>query len=124
MTQHAIPTAADLVEAVREFLAEEVRPATSGRVEFLTRVAGNTLAIVERELRFGPAAEAAHRERLAQLGVADDHELARAIRSGALDARVEDVLDTVRADTLQRIRVANPRWLTAADAAELDIEPR
>jgi DNA-directed RNA polymerase subunit F len=124
MRQHAIPTAADLVEAVREFLVEEVRSATSGRVEFLARVAGNALAIVERELRYGPEDAARHAERLARLGMHDDRELAREIRSGALDDRIEEVVAAVRADTLERLRVANPRWLTAADADELDSEPR
>jgi hypothetical protein len=113
--EHAVPTTAELVEAVREFLTDEVQPATSDRVAFLARVAANVLAIVERELEQGPAAAAEQRERLARLGVADDAELAAQIRAGALDDRVDDVVDVLRASSIARVRIANARWLTPED---------
>src|SRR5690606_6273236 len=50
---HGRPTAAELLEAVREFLHEQVLPGTSGRLSFHARVAGNAVAIVERELAAG-----------------------------------------------------------------------
>ena len=64
MTMHDAPDAAGLVEAVREFLERDVMAATEGRVQFHARVAARVLAIVERELRFGGALEAAHGARL------------------------------------------------------------
>jgi aminoglycoside phosphotransferase (APT) family kinase protein len=50
------PTAAELIEAVREFLADEVMPATPGTLAFHARVAANVLGIVARELATGPPA--------------------------------------------------------------------
>ncbi len=47
---HGRPTAAELVTAVAEFLDDDVRGATDGRVNFHARVAANVLRIVEREL--------------------------------------------------------------------------
>ena len=51
---HGRPTASELLEAVREFLTDQVMPATSGQLAFHARVAANTLAIVARELELGP----------------------------------------------------------------------
>ena len=81
------PTAAELVEAVRDYLSADVLEATEGRVRFHGRVAVNVLGMVVRELAAGPARAAAHRDRLAALGVSDDAELASAIRDGHFDAR-------------------------------------
>ena len=53
------PTAAELVEAVREHL-DGVMERSEGGAGFEARVARNALAIVERELRLGPALAAAH----------------------------------------------------------------
>ena len=47
------PTAVELLDAIREFLAEDVMPAVEGRVQFHTRVAINALGMLERELRLG-----------------------------------------------------------------------
>jgi hypothetical protein len=108
---HDIPTAAQLVEAVREFLEGDVSAATDGRVRFHARVAANVCAMVERELALGPDQERAAAERLAALGVVDDFELAAAIRSGELDARYAEVAAAVRATVRDKLLVANPRYL-------------
>jgi aminoglycoside phosphotransferase (APT) family kinase protein len=47
------PTASELLDAVRGFLAEQVMPATSGPLAFHARVAANVLGIVARELELG-----------------------------------------------------------------------
>ncbi len=107
---HDAPTAAQLVEAVREFLEGDVMAATEGRVRFHARVAGRVLAIVERELAAGDGAARAHAARLAALGVADDVELAAAIRSGALDDRWAEVAAAVRATVADKLAVANPGY--------------
>jgi hypothetical protein len=107
---HDPPTAAQLVEAVREWLEGDVMAATDGRVRFHARVAVNVLAIVERELRLGPQQAMAHAERLAHLGVADDAELATRIRSGQLDDRYDEVRAAVWAAVLDKLAVANPRY--------------
>jgi hypothetical protein len=48
------PTASELLDAVREFLTDQVMPATSGQLAFHARVAANALGIVARELELGP----------------------------------------------------------------------
>jgi len=108
---HDRPTTVELVEAVREFLEQEVMAATEGSVRFHARVAANVLAIVERELTEGPAQAAAHAERLARLGVASEEELAAAIRAGALDDRRAEVRAAVWETVVDKVRVANPRHL-------------
>ena len=44
------PTARELLGAVRDFLTEDVMPATSGHLAYQSRVAANVLSVVEREL--------------------------------------------------------------------------
>jgi hypothetical protein len=85
--------------------------ATSGRLQFHSRVAVNVLAMVERELQVGPTQAAVHRDRLAQLGCADDKELARRIREGELDDRLPEVRELVWATVRDKLTVANPKYL-------------
>lgn len=47
---HGRPTAREMLDAVRGFLADDVMVNTTGRLSFHARVATNMLAIVEREL--------------------------------------------------------------------------
>lgn len=107
---HDVPSAAQLVESVREWLERDVLTSTSGRVQFHTRVAMNVLAMVERELALGSAQRAEHEARLSTLGVADDRELAAAIRDGRLDDRLDDVIAIVRASVVEKLKVANPGY--------------
>ena len=109
---HDVPSAAELLEAVREWLERDVMAATEGRLQFHTRVAVNVLAIVERELALGPAQADAHRARLASLGVQSEAELAARIRSGELDDRAAEVRAVVLATVVDKLAVANPRYLT------------
>lgn len=108
---HDVPSARELVESVREWIERDVLTATDGRLNFHARVAVNVLAMVERELDLGPDQERRHAERLAALGVADEAELAAAIRSGRFDDRLPEVRDVVRATVEDKLRVANPRYL-------------
>jgi hypothetical protein len=108
---HDIPTAAQLVEAVREFLERDVMAATEGRVQFHTRVAVNVLGMVERELALGASQAVAYEDGLAALGMTDEADLAAAIRDGRLDDRMDEVTGFVRATVLDKLRVANPRYL-------------
>jgi hypothetical protein len=120
MGARGIPTTEELLEAVREFLRDEVLPQTDGRLQFHARVAANVLGIVEREVALGPAYATAHAQRLAGLGVADDAELAAAIRDGRLDDRIGDVVAALRASTFEQLAIANPKYLDAADAARVE----
>ena len=111
---HDVPTAAQLVEAVREFLERDVMEATDGRVRFHTRVAVNALNMVQRELEVGAEQAAAHRAALDRLGVSDEAALAAAIRNGDLDDRRDEVLEVLRATVRAKLEVANPRYLGAS----------
>ncbi|MFC4587789.1 DUF6285 domain-containing protein [Sphaerisporangium corydalis] len=110
---HDVPSAADLVAAVREFLSGEVLPALEGRTAFHTRVAVNVLGMVEREIRLGPAQAEAHAARLAALGVTGDAALAAAIREGRLDGDPATAAALVAA-VRDKLLVANPGYLGEA----------
>jgi len=107
---HDVPTAQQLVESVREWLERDVLMATDGRLRFHTRVAINVLSMVERELTLGPEQAAAHAARLAELGVTDDAELARRIRAGDMDDRLDEVKAAVWASVRDKLAVANPSY--------------
>ena len=109
---HDTPSAEQLVESVREWLERDVLAATTGRLQFHTRVAINVLAMVERELRLGLGQAAAHAARLAQLDCADDAELAARLREGVLDDRLDEVRELVRDDVRDKLAVANPKYLS------------
>ena len=108
---HDVPTVEQIVEAVREWLERDVMASTEGRLQFHARVAANMLAMVERELALGLEQAAAHRQRLAALGVADEAALAAAIRNGELDDRYDEVRAVVLATVREKLAVANPRHL-------------
>ncbi len=114
MSPHDAPTAAELIEAVREWLQSDVLAATEGRLQYHARVAINALAIVERELELGAGQHAAHLGRLQQLGVADDAALAAAIRAGDLDDRLDEVRSLVWQSVRDKLAVANPKYLTSS----------
>ena len=106
---HDRPTAAEMVEAVEEWIRRSGVDAEIPVNAFHARVAANMLAIVGRELQLGEQQRIDHDERLAELGVADDAELAARIRSGELSGeRVRTLVwDSVR----DKLAVANPRYL-------------
>ena len=107
--RHGRPTAAELVDAVREHLAEAVAPQLEGAAAFQLKVAGNALGIVERELRTPPASV---------LSASMEAALAAAIRNGA--ELEDDVVVELRRAVVDRLRVANPRWLLPADRSDAD----
>jgi uncharacterized protein DUF6285 len=91
------PNAAELVEAVFEFLAEEVLPdASDHRAKFRTLVAMNALGIARREL-----------EADEQFPSKDElRELARSIRAGGLPDLAE-----LKAHVAAKLRISNPAYL-------------
>jgi len=107
---HDRPAGPGLLRAVREFLGTEA-VATDPRLAFHARVAANALRIAEREALLAAGHARDHRARLAALGCADDAALCAAIRDGSLDHRFDDVVAAVRAMTIDKLAVANPRHL-------------
>jgi aminoglycoside phosphotransferase (APT) family kinase protein len=108
---HDRPSGPGLLRAVREFLAAEVA-AIEPRLAFHARVAANALRIAEREAMLAAGHARDHRARLAALGCAGDAELCTAIREGSLDHRFDEVIEAVRAMTIDKLAVANPGHLT------------
>lgn len=117
-TVHDVPTAAQLVEAVREWMERDVMAGTSGRLQFHTRVAINALSVVERELQSGRGQSERHVKGLASLGVGTDDDLAAAIRAGALDHRIDEVAEMVRTSIVDKLLVANPGYLIRQDRGD------
>ena len=107
---HDRPAGPDLLRAVGGFLASEIG-VTDPRRAFHARVAANALRIAQREAMLGAGHARGHRARLAALGCADDAGLCAAIRDGSLDHRFGDVIDAVRAMTVDKLTVANPGHL-------------
>jgi hypothetical protein len=113
------PTANELLAAIADFLREEATPAldrSDPRLGFQMRVAVNSLAILEREGRLGPAADARERARLVALLGRDgtlealNRELARQLRAGERDERDEGLMAHLEATTTDKIAIANPKW--------------
>ena len=108
---HDRPTAAELLEALHEWMERDLLPGVDGRLQFHTRVAINMIDIVRRELELGPDQEVQHQDVLSSFGMKNDAELAAAIREGAFDENLVDVLNRLRPVVEDKVRVANPRYL-------------
>jgi len=113
------PTASELLSAIADFLREEAIPAldhAEPRLGFQMRVAVNSLAILERERRLGPAADAREQARLVKLlgrdGSLDElnRELARQLRAGQRDERDAALMVHLEATVADKIAIANPKW--------------
>ena len=124
------PTAAEILAVVAELLERDVVPALDGPVQHHARVAASLVAIVERQLRLAPAAEAAelagNQRLLVAAGVIDDRaasadldqsraQLASALRSGmaddpAVSGQVWDVLMGVARDDLSISKPGHDSW--------------
>jgi hypothetical protein len=112
------PTAAELIEAVREFL-ESLGDDTPPERAFHLRVAINALRVAERELATGGEAEIGHRQRMTALGASDDRDLARAIRAGQFPPeRRDEILASVLADVEARLQANSPHYIGRYDAGE------
>jgi Domain of unknown function (DUF6285) len=96
-----IPSSAELARAVREFLEQEVMPATDGRLSFHARVAANVVGQIERELQTGLP------------DTSGDGELAKAIREGLIDP--DEAYRAVRETVVAKLRISNPRHLLPED---------
>ena len=108
---HGRPTASELLEAVEEFLRDDVMPATSGRVSFHARVAANVVAIVAREMAATPGDAERREAQLAPLGVSSEAELAAGIADGRFDGAADALHAALAAGVVAKLAVANPKYL-------------
>jgi hypothetical protein len=113
------PTASEFLAAIADFLRDEAIPAldrAEPRLGFQMRVAANSLAILEREARLGPASDARELERLVRLLGRDgtlaelNRELARQLRAGERDERDHALMAHLEATIADKIAIANPKW--------------
>lgn len=112
-TPESVPAAHELLEAVREFLVDRAAPALDGQLAFHARVAANVVRVVEREFEHRVEHASRRSERLARWGVADEQELALAIRDGRLHVDDIDLRSDLREAVRDRLTVADPRHLTS-----------
>ena len=111
-----MPRVDELLVSVRDYLRADVMAATSGRTNFLARVAGNSLDIVLRELATG--AEARFREQVrleALLGRSGDldalrWELVHRLRSGEMALDDVALTDHLRTTVVNQIAIDQPRY--------------
>lgn len=106
---HDRPTVEELLEAVSEHLGK-LRGEMEGSRAFHLRVAGNVVDMVSREVRLAPVLEQRHQARLAELGVADDVELAAGIREGRFDPEHASVHRLVRQAVRDKLAVSKPGY--------------
>jgi hypothetical protein len=131
MVMHDRPTAAELVDAVTEFLERDLQPSIDGRLAFHTRVAVNALRIVGREMELGPELDAVRRAGLRELlgaaAVADattrelEVDLARRVRDGSLDAHRPELVAYLRATLRLQLDIVHPGYVR--DTSTMGKEP-
>lgn len=123
-----LPKLPDLLHTVREFI-DEITPQLDGRDRYHAMCAAYLLDVVQRELAMGPRLDAEERSMLAHfIGMDTDLEhgyatLARAIRSGSLDERWEQLMTLLLHHVVDKVRVTKPDHLHPmhrADAAHGD----
>ncbi|GAC02519.1 putative aminoglycoside phosphotransferase [Gordonia namibiensis NBRC 108229] len=108
---HGSPSSLELLDALAGFLrSDSVTAEMSPQVRFHTRVAGNVVDVVRRQVLLGATHAAESAQRLAALGVADQRALCDALRSGELDGTDEKVRAAIAADVRARLLVANPKY--------------
>jgi hypothetical protein len=127
MTQD-FPHAAELLESVAEFLVEDVRSWAPDEKRFQVLVAANVCIVVARELRAGeapiredielfcelletePPPEDVSGEELRAAVRDAQAELARRLRTGELDHRLEELTDRLRHHVRRKLDVARPGY--------------
>jgi hypothetical protein len=130
-TMHDRPTALELLEAVREFLTQEVAPSCDDhRLKFRALIAANVLSVAERQLAAEDSDLADALARLTLLEGAYDGEsdasgnrlgdvdrrlraLCRAIRNGSMDDEPawQSAFDFALWHVEAKLKVSNPRYL-------------
>ena len=118
-----MPRADELLGSVVDFLRQQVMAETTGRTQFLARVASNSLDIVQREMVLGSAAAVQELSRLQNLlnSTSSDviglrWQLVKALREGAMDLNVDGLTEHLRASIVNQINIDQPRYPGLATA--------
>ena len=111
-----MPRIDELLVSVRDYLRGDVMAETSGRTNFLARVAGNSLDIVLRDLALGPSHRRAEHRRLQALfsseaGLDDLRwRLVHALRDGSLSLEHPGLADHLRETVVNQVAIDQPKY--------------
>jgi hypothetical protein len=111
-----MPRANEMLTSVRDFLRNDVMSGTTGRTNFLARVASNALDIVLREMQLGPAHRKCEREGLERiLGHSGDletlrWELVRALRDRSMSLERPGLADHLRQTVVTQVAIDQPQY--------------
>jgi len=111
-----MPRIDELLISVRDFLRNDVMAATQGRLNFLSRVAGNSIDIVLRDYERG---DAARRDELARLqalfGSRDDlstlrWKLTNGLRDGSIALDMPGLAEHLRITVVNQLAIDQPKY--------------
>jgi aminoglycoside phosphotransferase (APT) family kinase protein len=111
-----LPRNDELLVSVRDFLRADVMAATSGRTQFMARVAANSLDILLRDMQLGPALREAEQQRLvAVLGhdgarEALRWELVEKLRDGSMPLDQAGLVEHLRATVVGELAIDQPSY--------------
>jgi aminoglycoside phosphotransferase (APT) family kinase protein len=111
-----IPRTDELIVSVRDFLRNDVMDETTGRANFLSRVAANSLDIVLRELTLGPVHQALELGRLQALFQSDKgldalkRRLVTALRDQQISLDNEALQNHLRQTVVNQIAIDQPKY--------------
>ncbi len=111
-----IPRTDELLVSVRDFLRNDVMDETTGRANFLSRVAANSLDIVLRELTLGPIHQALELDRLQALLQSDEgldvlkRRLVTELRDKQISLDNEVLQNHLRQTVVNQIAIDQPKY--------------
>ncbi|MBB32188.1 MAG: hypothetical protein CL455_00830 [Acidimicrobiaceae bacterium] len=105
------PSAEDLIQAVQEYLSEDLLPKSSGAEKWKLRIAVNSLSIAIRELTERDEDQATYTKIMNELGVEDEASLAEKIKAGELDGNLSDIHKKLSEITRRKLNVSNPLYM-------------
>lgn len=110
------PTPRELVQAVADFLRNDITPGISGHNAFKLRVAINALDLVTRQLTLEQDSDAAETARLSKLLGIDgslfdlNRALAERIAGGEVDLATPGVAEHLWQTTMDKLAVDQPKY--------------
>lgn len=119
-----LPTTAELLKGVRDFLRTEASQALEGRNNFLARVAANSVDIALRELTWGSDAAAWEQQALASLLNTHGHvhelraKLCKAIRLAEIDLHNEKLHAYLRDSVYAQVMIDQPNYPGAVECGK------
>ena len=118
-----MPRSDELLTSVIDFLRQQVMTETSGRTQFLARVASNSLDIVQRELALGEAAAHHERSGIQALLKSQEEDLLRlrwqlvhGLRDGSMALDTPGLAAHLRGCVANQINIDQPRYPGLATA--------